>query len=293
MKKQINYNSKMRQKAFENLIKVKNKYPDSQFEEDVYRTLNNYFRPNMYPQAAIKDVVTLYYLLWDNYRVKGGQIYLLEANAEASYLYLNLAVKYYAKAYNAFLSGCISFNPAINNQLQNIEAHENFLYHAIALNELEIAKRYSSICPVISLVLASEYDKARTFLEDLDIKTDDSQEPFYIHISFLKDIYLAMLDRNEDKFNELLSKRISKYRRRPASYQPYVDTTSVALIKMAKKLGVQCKFSVEEIPEYFLTTRASIKNADCCIMDLQKCERAFKEWGGHIPNLDEIKSRLF
>ncbi len=293
MRTKIAYESKMRKKKTENLLKVRKQFPDLSMEEIICKTLNRYFKPEMYPQAAIKDLVSLYYFLWDSYKAKGEQIYLLTKEAEMSFSYLHSAVICYAQAYDEFLSGIIPLNPAINNHFQDIEFHEKYLYCAIAVNEPEIAKKHSLICPVINAVLTEKYDKAQELLENLEEIADESQEPFYIHIPFLKEIYLAILDKNEERFNELLAKRINKYRKRPAAYQPYIDAASIALIKMARKFGLQYKFSVEEIPEYFLDVETLPKREYCKIMDLNDCESAFKEWGDTIPDIEEIKDKLF
>lgn len=88
---------------------------------------------------------------------------------------------------------------------------------------------------------------------------DESQEAYFIHLPYLKRIYLAMLNGDEQAWNEQLAKRINQYRKRPSDYQPVVDFVSISLIKMAQKLNLQCQFKVEEIPEYFLKAFTSLR----------------------------------
>ena len=122
---------------------------------------------------------------------------------------------------------------------------------------------------------------------------DESQEAYFIHLPYLKRIYLAMLNGDEQAWNEQLAKRINQYRKRPSDYQPVVDFVSISLIKMAQKLNLPCQFQVEEIPEYFFETIPIVERVDCKVLDLKKCEQAFHRWGKYTPTLEEIRSELF
>ena len=44
---------------------------------------------------------------------------------------------------------------------------------------------------------------------------DESQEAYFIHLPYLKRIYLAMLNGDGQAWNEQLAKRINQYRKRP------------------------------------------------------------------------------
>lgn len=68
----------------------------------------------------------------------------------------------------------------------------------------------------------------------------------------MKDIYTAMLTKNEIAFNNALKYRIKKYRRYTYDYSIFLDTCSVAMIKLAPKFGISHDFSIAEIPDYFL-----------------------------------------
>ena len=67
-----------------------------------------------------------------------------------------------------------------------------------------------------------------------------------------KDIYLAMLNGDENAFNEQLAKRINQYRRRPSEYQPHVDATSIAMIWFAKQLNLNTNFKYPRFQSIFV-----------------------------------------
>ena len=63
---------------------------------------------------------------------------------------------------------------------------------------------------------------------------------------------LAIIEKDEKKFNEELMKRIKLYRKNSVDYAILFDVISVAMIKLAKRRGISYTFSVAEIPEFFL-----------------------------------------
>ena len=207
---------------------------------------------------------------------------------DATFQYLRMGVIYYAMGYNAQ-----KMQTKKSKYNDEIEIHEKFLYQAISVDEWELAKENASPCPIIQAMLNEEYDLAKELLENYTEETDEDQEPYFIHMPYLKQIYIAILNGDENEFNEQLAKRINKYRKRPSDYQPVIDTTSIALIKMAEKLGLQYKFKVEEIPEYFLTVNDLIPRNDCIILDIGICRQAFEKWGNYTPDLEEIRQEIF
>ena len=177
--------------------------------------------------------------------------------------------------------------------MNDIETHEKFLYQAISVGEWELARENSTSCPVIQAMLYENYAKAKELLLMDTEEPNESQEAYFIHLPYLKKIYLAMLNGDEHAWNEQLAKRINQYRKRPSDYQPVVDFVSISLIKMAQKLNLQYQFKVEEIPEYFFESIHIIERMDCKIIDLKKCEVAFQKWGKQTPTLEEIRRELF
>lgn len=296
MKTKIKYESLKRAKDIENAKKTYRKYAkdiDEPIELQIYNDLDRFFNKNKYPPVgALYGVTSLYYSFRANYNLKSKYKCQIYDDIEATFQYLRMGAIYHAMAYNALQweSQKIQVD---GDYINDIETHEGFLYQAISVNEWKLARENSYPCPIIQAMLNEEYEKAKRLLLAYTEEPDESRESYFIHMPYVKQIYFAILSRDEIEFNEQLAKRINKYRKRPSDYQPVIDTTSIALIKMANKLGLQYKFKVEEIPEYFLETKNSIQRLDCKIIDLEKCKQTFKEWGDTSPNLDEIRTKLF
>ncbi len=296
MKTKIKYESIKRAKDIAGAKKVYNKYTkdiDEPIELQIYDNLDRFFHKEKYTAVgAIHGVTSLYYSFGEIYNLASKYKCYIYDDIDAVFQYLQMGAIYHAMAYDA-LKWESQKNQVDGDYIKDTETHEGFLYQAISVNEWKLAQENSSPCPIIQAMLNEEYEKAKKMLLSYTEEPDESQEPYFIHMPYVKQIYFAILDRNENEFNERLAKRINKYRKRPSDYQPVIDTTSIALIKMANKLGLQYKFSVEEIPEYFLEYKNPIKRAECKIIDLDRCKKVFHEWGDITPSVDEIREKLF
>ena len=69
---------------------------------------------------------------------------------------------------------------------------------------------------------------------------------------YVKPIFSTIISGNEKAFNEEISKRIRRYRKKMDEYSPIIDYPSIALIKVAKLYGIQCNVNAVEITECFL-----------------------------------------
>ncbi len=296
MKTKIKYESLKRAKNIDNAKRAYKKYAkdiDEPIELQIYDDLDRYFNKKKYPPiGAIHGVTSLYYSFRAIYNLKSEYKCQLYDDIEATFQYLRMGAIYHAMAYDA-LQWESQKNQVDGDYINDIETHEKFLYQSISVNEWELAIDNASPCPIIQAMLNEDYEQAKKLLLVDTEEPDESQEPYFIHMPYVKQIYLAMLSKDENEFNEQLAKRINRYRKRPSDYQPVIDTTSIALIKMARKLGLQYNFRVEEIPEYFLEANDLIERSDCKIIDLEKCKKAFEEWGDTSPSLEEIRKKLF
>lgn len=296
MKTKIKYESLKRAKDIANAKRAYKQYAkdiDEPIELQIYNDLDRFFNQKKYPPVgAIYGVTSLYYSFRDSYNLKSKYKCYIYDDIEASFQYLRMGAIYHAMAYDA-LQWESKENQVDGDYINDTETHEGFLYQAISVNEWELAINNSSPCPIIQAMLNEEYEKAKKLLLSDIEESDESQEAYFIHMPYVKQIYFAMLSKDENEFNEQLAKRINKYRKRPSDYQPVIDTASIALIKMAEKLGLQYKFRVGEIPEYFLEVKVPIERSDCKIIDLEKCKQAFEEWGDITPSVDEIREKIF
>lgn len=292
MKTKIKYESFKRAKEIISVKKAYEKYSkeiNEPMELQLYDSLDRFFNKEKYPPVGtINEVSRLYHFFEATYNLASEYKCYIYNDIDATFQYLRMGVIYYAMGYNAQ-----KMQTKKSKYNDEIEIHEKFLYQAISVDEWELAKENASPCPIIQAMLNEEYDLAKELLENYTEETDEDQEPYFLHMPYLKQIYIAILNGDENEFNEQLAKRINKYRKRPSDYQPVIDTTSIALIKMAEKLGLQYKFKVEEIPEYFLTVNDLIPRSDCIILDIDICRQAFEKWGKYAPDLEEIRQEIF
>lgn len=296
MKTKIKYESIKRKKDIANSKKAYQKYAkdmDEPIELQVYEDLHRFFHKEDYPPAGvIQDEASLYYSFQNIYNLAAKYKYYIYNDINAAFLYFRMGVIYYAMAYHAMQSDSQT-NEIVRDYINDIETHEKFLYQAISVGEWELAKANASPCPVIQAMLCEDYKKAKELLAMDTEEPDENQESYFIHMPYVKKIYFAILNGDENALNEQLAKRINQYRKRPSDYQPVVDFVSISLIKMAQKLNLQYQFQVEEIPKYFFETINMSERIDCRVIDLKKCEQVFQRWGEHTPTLEEIRSELF
>lgn len=262
---------------------------DKLVENKVYGTLHHYFHPEDYAFEVFSDLSMLYKNLEDNYYTASRYRYWIHDDIIKAYDYMKTAVLYHGLCYEA-LDGK-RYNPY--DAVDYVEEHEKYLYQAIAVQEISLAKKHATCCPVIQCMLLEQYEKAKELLMLDTEETNIDEEVDFIHIPWVKNIYLAMLNGDENAFNEQLAKRINQYRRRPSEYQPHVDATSIAMIWFAKRLNLKYKFQVSEIPEYFLLEHHHEIPVDCRLINLHNCEVAFQKWGKQTPTLEEIRRELF
>lgn len=201
----------------------------------------------------VHDVVSLYYLIGNQYYLAADTAWMVYENAQksADYLYLYLLAK--RKAYDLQKSGVEITNPAVAKGLQSVRELRIMVYSAIAIGEAELFEEYLKQLPIIYSLYNGDYETARVLVNEIADSPDEAREVYYRDEKFLKNIFIALLDRNEKLFNEELIKRIKKLRRNMVDYLTVVDITSIAIIKLAEKCGLSCNFDIIEIPKYFFS----------------------------------------
>ena len=195
------------------------------------------------------DYLRLYSRLSGNYERMATYCYLDDVNnidvKKYTYLsgYAMLITKFlYDKGIRTI------YNEIIEKDISDIDYA---LYQLIAVEELDNPYIVSEEYNLIMLMYHQKYDQAKLLLEQLTDTPDESNEIYYINPEYLKKIYMAIIEHDENSFNEELAKRIKKYRKNMVGYSTIVDIVSVALIKMAEKEGIHCTMDVIEIPKLF------------------------------------------
>ena len=101
---------------------------------------------------------------------------------------------------------------------------------------------------------------------------------YYEAVPALKKIYMAIIEKNEKAFNEELQKRIKRYRRNAVGYATEIDYISIALIKMAKKAGINYTVDVIEIPRLFFDESYQINKEQIKFKCMDGVMEVLKKW---------------
>lgn len=204
---------------------------------------------NVFLKSQNKDYLRLFSRLFSTYRVIAINLYLEGINNYKckDYSYLSgLALILTKIMYDNGVR--TEHNNIIGNCIQEIDFA---LYAMISCDEVNVPFLKEDDNNLISLVLHQKYERAQQILNELPDDVDESKEVYYVSPIFLKKIYLAIIDHDEKIFNDELAKRIYKYRRNMVGYSTIIDIVSIALIKMAKLVGIKCTIDVIEIPKMF------------------------------------------
>lgn len=133
---------------------------------------------------------------------------------------------------------------------QIMNDHEYTVCKMISINQLEFLKKYFDDS-IMARLYFQNIDEAKKLVVNIPDVTDESQTIYYNTPVFLKQIYLSIINKDEKKFNELMISRVKKYRKNMVGYSTVIDYTSVALIKVAKKNGIDIQFDIVEVPKCF------------------------------------------
>lgn len=137
-----------------------------------------------------------------------------------------------------------------NNIQISLTGFEYAVCKLISVDCGEIMINFCNDSIVANLLLGNEIE-AKVLVDELSDDSDSISSVYYNEPIFLKAIYKSILDRDENAFNENLAQRIKKYRKNMVGYSTIIDYTSIALIKVAKKYGLNCNINVIEIPDFF------------------------------------------
>lgn len=126
---------------------------------------------------------------------------------------------------------------------------------SIAVNEFPVFEKYADgNGRIITAMFHEDYDKVQYLIQELPdteemYKKNKNYMSYYFDDIFLKDLYLSILQQDEEAFNKALINRIRNVR---GGYIMPVDVVSLAMIKFARKQGLDYGIDVIEIPKFFL-----------------------------------------
>lgn len=126
-----------------------------------------------------------------------------------------------------------------------------------ALYELA-AIGYTDICyfqentSVLSCMINGNFELAEQILSTVEMDMTPRIGSQYTELKYLKNLYVAIIKKDEPLFNNEIVRRIKTYRKNPYTHSVVIDFPLIALIKIAKKYGMSYKENVAEIPAIML-----------------------------------------
>lgn len=94
-------------------------------------------------------------------------------------------------------------------------------------------------------------DKAQKLVVQISNGGENEDDVYYRTPFFVKVLYQAIINKDEKTFNDELCKRVKKYRKNMVGYTTLIDYTSIALIKVARKVGIESNLHIAEMPDFF------------------------------------------
>lgn len=225
---------------------------------NIERMLHTYLYPEPVPRIGfpvIHDECSLWYQIAGQYFLWSWYDYELKTDMENSVSHMYLYVLAITKAYELRTSGIEITNNAIRRNFQESKDMNKICFSAIAVNEFPVFEKYADgNGRIITAMFHEDYDKVQYLIQELPdteemYKKNKNYMSYYFDDIFLKDLYLSILQQDEEAFNKALINRIRNVR---GGYIMPVDVVSLAMIKFARKQGLDYGIDVIEIPKFFL-----------------------------------------
>lgn len=255
----------------------KRRVPLKQRLTQVEAQINDYLYPESITNKGtppIEDRVSLYHHLAGTYEFIYEMQYMEKQVAE-SFQNMYLYAMSMLKAYALKSAGEKVTNPAVEAWMNTNQDVPAVIFALMSVNEMDLAREFSADRePVLHYFLTGDDEKIRKCVELLPKFSECPVDTYYGHSMYLKEIYQAILEKDEKKLNKALGNRIRTYRKNPADYSTIIDTCSIAMIKLAKRQGMQYRHHVIEIPEYYLNENLKIDPENCRLPEIPEKERS-------------------
>lgn len=250
-------------KELEDVMRKLKKHSDLDMSQSNIQSVIESF---LYPDPdslipSVDDESTFWYLVGSEYNLWSGRDYQLSRNEAACLGHMYLYISAMSKAYGLWKAGVELTNEAVLLDMQRNKEISMHCFSAIAIDEFPLFERYAEgDGRIIAAMFHEEYDIVWNLVNQLpDTKImyqkNKNYMSYYYEAVFLKDLYVSILEQNEEAFNEALAARIKNVR---GGYVMPIDVVSIAMIKFARKRGLQSKIDVIEIPTFFLGNKLEI-----------------------------------
>lgn len=115
--------------------------------------------------------------------------------------------------------------------------------------------------PEVQLFLGN-FEKAVELLS-ITSSTYDSTKPYTVLMGDMgQSTVRAMADRDEKTLKDLLIRHIKAYRKQLLGYSTFIDSYSIAYIKLAHQYGMECDLDIIEIPKMFFDPEVCKRNTE-------------------------------
>ena len=225
-----------------------------------------------------RDYATLYRRLYLKYHILAGDMYLIGSPDQQCITYTYLSGM---SAILAYLFHMLN-PPKDLHETDRRNIPSNFI---LGMLELYAVNQPLPACirhidnPDIQLLMGDEDDTAAP--SDGPNLQPDPEGPYRFEISEgEQEAIRAVRERDSKTLKERLVKWIRAYRREPLGYADYVDIYSIAFIKLAHKLNMDCDINIIEIPSFFFDDAiCRIDPAETQVPFFEDAKAALKQYG--------------
>lgn len=233
-------------------------------------------RKKEFPES--RNYATMYTNFHLSYRILAGKLYLRDSADQKCITYTYLSGMSAILAYLFYM-----LNPPKDldeNDKRNVPF--DFILGVLQLYAVNqplpaCIRRIDN--PYIQLLMGDEDDTAAP--SDGPNLQPDPEGPYCFKIGERgQAIIQAVRERDGKALKELLVQRIRQYRRGPLGYAEYVDIYSIAFIKLAHKLNMDCDINIIEIPSFFFDDAiCRIDPAETQVPFFEDAKAALKQYG--------------
>lgn len=147
--------------------------------------------------------------------------------------------------------------------------------YALAAIDCTEAAYFTDKKSVLGCMLTEDHKAAERLLSTVEAEDKPRIGSQYIDLKYLKNIYLAVIHRDEAAFRAEMVRRVKNYRRNPYTHTVVIDFPLVALIKIAKRNGISYQEDVAEVPKALLAERP----VAATLLKLPLAEEAAEQFG--------------
>lgn len=235
--------------AYKGIKWFKEVYDLKKFKKEVRDKYNNYEISDI--QMFIDGqygYLKLYNCLSNSYECMADNCYLDNEYSEITkYVYLSGIALLITKC--LFQKGIEpEYHRIIKRKMENIDYA---LFQLIATDARDCPYLYIEKDNLIMHMVHQRYEEAGKILETMPDEIDESRGVYTDNPAYLKQMFLTIINRDEEAFNDKMEKHIKQCRKNMVGYLTIIDVVSIALIKLAREVGIKCTVDVIEIPKLF------------------------------------------